>query len=151
MNLFTVLTTQGIRVTVGPEKVDSMSESTAKIAKSVAGIDGRPTVAIKLGGETRHLLVTFGALLKIEQLTGKSIIGGESWGGDLKIRDVKLMTQASLTWCNEKLTVGEVGKWIHVQNMPFVLQKVTEAWTKGLSATDPVEDYRPLEIRPQAA
>jgi len=128
-----------------------MSESKATIAKQTAGIDGRPTVAIKLGGQTRHLLVTFGALLKIEQLTGKSIISGEAWGADLKIRDVKLMTLAALSWCDEKLTVEEVGKWIHIQNMPFILQRVTEAWTKGLSATDPVEDYRPLEIRPQAA
>jgi len=128
-----------------------MSESKATIAKQVPGIDGRPTVAIKLGGQTRHLLVTFGALLNIEQLTGKSIIGGDAWGADLQIRDVKLMTLAALEWCNDKLTAEEVGKWIHVQNMPFVLQKVTEAWTKGLSATDPVEDYRPLEIRPQAA
>ncbi len=128
-----------------------MSESKATIAKQLPGIDGRPTVAIKLGGQTRHLLVTFGALLNIEQLTGKSIIGGDAWGTDLKIKDVKLMTLAALTWCNSNLTAEEVGKWIHVQNMPFVLQKVTEAWTKGLSATDPVEDYRPLEIRPQAA
>lgn len=128
-----------------------MSESKATIAKHTPGIDGRPTVALKLGGQTRHLLVTFGALLKIEQLTGKSIISGEAWGADLKIRDVKLMTLAALSWCDENLTVDQVGKWIHTQNMPFVLQKVTEAWTKGLSATDPVEDYRPLEIRPQAA
>jgi hypothetical protein len=128
-----------------------MSESTATIAKQVPGIDGRPTVALKLGGETRHLLVTFGALLNIEQLTGKSIIGGSAWGADLKIRDVKLMTFAALSWCDKNLKVEDVGRWIHVQNMPFVLQKVTEAWTKGLSATDPIEDYRPLEIRPQAA
>ena len=128
-----------------------MSESKAMIAKQVPGIDGRPTVALKLGGQTRHLLVTFGALLRLEQLTGRSVISGEAWGSDLKIKDVKLMTLAALSWCDEKLTVEQVGKWIHTQNMPFVLQKVTEAWTKGLSATDPVEDYRPLEVRPQTA
>ena len=125
-----------------------MSESTAT---KVAGIDGRPTVAITLGKETRHLLVTFSALLEIEQLTGKSVISGESWGGDLSTREVKLMTYAALKWRDENLTLDQVGKWIGPQNMAAVLQKVTEAWTKGLSATDNVSDFRPLEIRPKAA
>lgn len=125
-----------------------MSESKAT---AVAGIDGRPTVAVKLGGETRHFLVTFGALLKVEQLTGKSIIGGDSWSGELSMKEIKTMTFAALSWRDAKLTLEDVGRWIGPHNMASVLQKVTEAWTKGLSATESVAEYRPLEIRPKAA
>lgn len=109
---------------------------------------GRPTVPIQLGQETRHLLVTFEALLLLEEKTGKSVLLGGVFD-ELKANEVKLMTWGALKWQNPDLSLKEVGRWIHPNNLPEVLNKVTEAWSKGIGVEDQAHTFRPLEISPE--
>lgn len=108
----------------------------------------RPVVAIKLGKQTRHLLVNFRAMILLEEQTGKSILAGGVWE-NLSAKEVKIMAWGALLWADEKLTLNQVGKWIHSRNFRMVMDKITEAWSKGLGVEDRAHEFRPLEIRPE--
>lgn len=102
-----------------------------------------PTVTIELD-RVRTLRVDFNALCLLEERGGRSIMNAESWK-KLKMRDLRFMLWVALRHEDPMLTEKDIGRELHMGNLAYVMQRVSQAWTASLSG--PEGKSRPLEIR----
>jgi hypothetical protein len=90
----------------------------------------RPTVEfipIELGGKDRNLLIDFNALSLIEEKTGLNTLSQEMWNS-LNATNLKIFLWACLVHEDEELSLSDVGRMIHIGNMNYINEKLTEAY-----------------------
>lgn len=94
-----------------------------------------PEIIIKLDKE-RRLVFDFNALCRLEELTGKNALSGETWS-NLTARDVRALLWSAMLRDDPELKLEEVGELVNFKN----LSKVTQALEKAfVSASIPEDD-----------
>jgi len=102
-----------------------------------------PSVEIELD-KIRMLRVNFNALIELEERTGRSVMNAEAWSG-MKTADVRLMLWLSLREDDPTLTEKQVGRLLHLGNLPYVMGQVSKAWTNAISGPED-GSVRPLAV-----
>lgn len=98
-------------------------------------------VTIKLGGKERPLRYPFTAFIYIEKKTGRPVTQITQWQ-TMTAAEIRTVVFAGLhTAGDKKLTEPEVGSWLWLGNLGYVLGKVTEAITKSVKRA-PVEEAK---------
>lgn len=102
-----------------------------------------PTVTIELD-RMRAIRVDFNALCLLEERGGRSIMNADSWR-KLKMKDLRFMLWVGLRHEDPTLTEKDIGRYLHMGNLAYVMQRVSQAWTASING--PEGKSRPLEIR----
>ena len=92
----------------------------------------QPLVEVELGGKKLHFKVDFNALAIVEEKLGNSMMDPNVWK-NLNIRTVRTLTWASLLHENPKLTEHDVGSWLHMGNMNYVVESLAKAFQASQS------------------
>ena len=106
-----------------------------------------PCVEITLGGLPRPLRYDFNAFVYVEQKTGKSISQLSDWS-KMKISHVRAIVFAGLYSQNKKLTEFEVGSWMWLGNIGYVVTKVGEALASSLNKGKKEAAEKPAPLSP---
>lgn len=94
----------------------------------------KPAVTIDLDKE-RHLLLDLNAMITFQETTGKNLFSaqtGESLSKEMSPADLRALLWACLLHEDEKLTLKQVGSWIHTGNMMEIANKLAETWNKAM-------------------
>ena len=89
------------------------------------------SISINLDKE-RHLRFNMNAMVKFEEVSGKSLLSGLNTA-NLSVTDLRALLWACLIHEDKKLTLDQVGEMISLDN----LQEVTQAVTQTMSSSMP--------------
>ena len=84
------------------------------------------TITMNLGGEDREFRMDLNAMATFEDLTGKSLLNANH-SNDMTAKDIRAMLFCGLKSQNSKLTIEEVGSWLHIGNMNEVADILIKA------------------------
>lgn len=98
----------------------------------------KPEVFIELGGKSRALSFTFGALATIEKELGVNTLGNDFWK-NLTARGVVAMLWAALKKGDPELTIDQVGDMLDFSDLGNVMEKLKEAMTQASPAPTKTE------------
>lgn len=92
-----------------------------------------PTIEVELGGESRRLLFDLNAFCTFKELSGKDLLlgGMDSFGVD----EFRALLYSCLKHEDESLTLEQVGGWIHMGNISYVSERLSEI--RKLSLPEP--------------
>lgn len=92
----------------------------------------QPLVEVKLGNKMLHFKIDFNALAIVEEKLGNSMMDPDVWK-NLNIRTVRTLTWAALLHESPKLTEHDVGSWLHMGNMNYVVERLAKAFQASQS------------------
>lgn len=98
-----------------------------------------PTVKINLDKE-RTLLFDLNAMVEFEEATGKSLMSGESLS-NLGMKDIRALLWAGLVHEDEKITLKQVGKMVHLGNIEAISTSIESAFDAAMP--EKKEDVNP--------
>jgi len=97
-----------------------------------------PTVEIVLD-KPRHLRLDFAAFMAYEKETGRSVFSFQDTGNTDATSLVTLLW-AALKHEDDKLTIEDVAKMVHIGNVQEISQKLNEAFSKVLPQEESQEE-----------
>ena len=103
-----------------------------------------PDVSLKIGGKVRKLAFDYRAMCLAEQLAKVNLLQGVF---DADFTTLGALLYAALLHHDEKITLDEVGAWIHYRNAPVIYDAIKTAWLGSLPKPGEVE---PGEAQAQA-
>ena len=110
---------------------------------SVNGDKALPDVEAKVGGTVKKLKFTLGSLCRLDQVTGKNALDGETWK-EPTTSDLRALLWAALLHENKNLTLEEVGDMISMEEIP----EITQAILKAFQRSSPSEDSKKKSDEP---
>lgn len=88
-----------------------------------------PEVEIELD-KKRKLVFDFNAICRLEEVTGKNALDGETWSS-LSAQDVRALLWGALLRDDETLTIQRVGEFINFQNLPTITEAIERAFASA--------------------
>ena len=85
-----------------------------------------PEIEIQLD-KKRKLIFDFNAICKLEEVTGKNALSGETWSS-LSATDVRALLWGALLRDDPSLELSDVGQLITFQNLPVITEAIEKAF-----------------------
>ena len=85
----------------------------------------------------RHIQLDLNAMVKFEEVTGKSLFKKEALE-NMGAGDLRALLWAALVHEDAKLTVEQVGSMVTIDNMVAISDALTKAWVKGNDNPNPL-------------
>ena len=98
----------------------------------------KPAVTIELDKE-RHLLLDLNAMITFQETTGKNLFSadtGKTLSKNMSPADLRALLWACLIHEDEKLTLEQVGSWIHTGNITDIATRLSETWNQAMPNTE---------------
>lgn len=96
--------------------------------------NAQPEITIELD-KKRTLIFDFNALCRLEELTGKNALNGETWSS-LSAKDVRALLWSAMLREDPDLTIQEVGEMITFSNMTQIMKTLERAFVNAAVPED---------------
>jgi len=103
----------------------------------------KPEIEIELGGKKRKLVFDFNALCKLEEMTGKNALDGETWQQP-RASDIRILLWAALLRNEPELTLEDTGAMLTISSLSQVTESLRQAFE---SASMPADESKSSQVK----